>query len=110
MGKSERTQSERMDGPVPAPASWVGGARSYAATRHRPAAHHDGTCDAMYPGTALDRDGRCLLAEGHHGAHVYRGRGPARMPTRERAYQAEREEKKRRARVARVRERTTTIF
>lgn len=63
-------------------------------------AHQDGTCDALYPGTSLDRDGRCVLAEGHEGPHVYRGRGPARKPTRERAYQAERAEKRRLARLA----------
>ena len=91
---------------------WVEGARRYRA-RRAPLAHHDGTCDALYPGTSSDRDGRCLLAEGHTGAHVYRGRGPARRPTREQAYQAERDEKRRLARLAlrrERRERANTIF
>jgi hypothetical protein len=68
-------------------------------------AHHDGTCDVLYPGTSLDREGRCLLAEGHEGAHVYRGWGPARKPTRARAYQAARDEKRRLARRAQRRAR-----
>jgi hypothetical protein len=85
--------------------SWLEGARRYAAKARGPAPHHDGTCDDLYPGTSLDRDGRCLLSEGHAGTHVYRGRGPARKPTRRRAYQAERDEKKRLARLALRRER-----
>jgi hypothetical protein len=76
---------------------WVEGAQRYQA-RRGPIAHHDGTCDALYPGASNDRDGRCVLAEGHNGAHVYRGRGPTRKPTRTRAYQAERDERKRLAR------------
>ena len=93
--------------------SWLGGARRFAARSHGPEPHHDGTCDALYPGTSLDRDGRCLLAGGHPGPHVYRGRGPARKPTRRRAYQAERDEKKRLARLARRRwrrERSARIY
>jgi hypothetical protein len=84
--------------------SWVGSARRYQA-RRKPVAHGDGTCDALYPGAADDRDGRCVLAEGHRGAHVYRARGPARRPTRTQAYQAERDELKRVARLALRRER-----
>ena len=92
--------------------SWLEGARRYKARSGR-VAHHDGTCDAVYPGAHRDRDGRCLLAEGHRGAHVYRGRGPVRKPTREQAYRAERDEKKRLARRAlrrERRERATEIF
>jgi hypothetical protein len=85
--------------------SWLEGARRYAAGARGPAAHHDGTCDVLYPGTSLDRDGRCVLSEGHAGTHLYRGRGPARKPTRRRVYQTERDEKKRVARVASRRER-----
>ena len=84
--------------------SWAEGARRYQA-RRGPVAHHDGTCDALYPGASDDRDGRCVLAEGHRGAHVYRAHGPARNPTRTQAYQAERDERRRRARFARRRER-----
>jgi hypothetical protein len=84
--------------------TWLDGAYQYEAKVGR-IAHHDGTCDSMYPGTWRDRDGRCVLPEGHEGPHVYRheGREP---PTREQAYQAEREQKKRdrlrRERVARA--------
>jgi hypothetical protein len=80
---------------------WVEGAQRYQA-RRGPIAHHDGTCDAVYPGTSNDRDGRCVLAEGHNGAHVYRGRGPTRKPTRKQAYQAERDERAERKRLARL--------
>jgi len=73
---------------------WVECARSYRATSGG-VAHHDGTCDAMYPGSADERDGRCLLAEGHPGTHVYRGHGPGRHPTRLQTYQAARSEKRR---------------
>jgi hypothetical protein len=55
----------------------------------------------MYPGTWLDRDGRCVLPQGHEGPHLYR-RESEDVPTREEAYQAERE-RKRRARVRRER-------
>ena len=82
---------------------WVEGARRYQA-RGGFIAHHDGTCDAVYPGTSNDRDGRCVMAEGHNGPHVYRARGPARKPTRKQAYQAERDERRRRARLALRRE------
>jgi hypothetical protein len=85
--------------------SWLEGARRYATEQRGPAPHHDGTCDVLYPGTSLDRDGRCVLSEGHAGTHVYRGRGPARKPTRRRAYQAEKDEQKRLARAALRRER-----
>lgn len=78
---------------------WVEGARRYR-LRRGPIAHHDGTCDAVYPGTSDDRDGRCVLADGHDGAHVYRGRGPTRKPTRKQAYQAERDERAERKRRA----------
>lgn len=83
---------------------WVESARRYQARRGA-VAHHDGTCDALYPGASDDRDGRCVLAEGHHGAHVYRAHGPVRNPTRTKAYQAERDERKRRARLVLRRER-----
>jgi hypothetical protein len=73
---------------------WVEHARAYRATSGG-VAHHDGTCDAMYPGASDDRDGRCLLAEGHPGMHVYRGHGPEQQVTRLQAYQAARNEKKR---------------
>lgn len=85
--------------------SWLDGARRYAARRHGLEPHSDGTCDALYPGASLDRDGRCLLGEGHGGSHLYRGHGPARRPTRRRAYQAERDERRRLARLALRRER-----
>jgi hypothetical protein len=49
----------------------------------------------MYPGSSDERDGRCLLAEGHAGMHVYRGHGPGKHPTRLQTYQAARIEKKR---------------
>lgn len=88
--------------------TWVEGARRYGAKSGR-IAHHDGTCDALYPGASHDRDGRCLLAEGHRGAHVYRGRGPARKPTRQQVYQAERDEKRRLARIALRRERRAPV-
>ena len=83
---------------------WVERARSYRARTGR-VAHHDGTCDAMYPGTSDDRDGRCLLAAGHPGMHVFRGHGLGKRPTRRQAYQAERIEKKRIALRAARRER-----
>ena len=92
--------------------TWVDGARRYRAMRG-PISHEDGTCDALFPGAFHDRDGRCLLAEGHEGAHVFRGRGPGRTLTREQLYQAERDEKRRRARLALKRlrrERTAEIF
>ena len=79
--------------------AWLGRARRYH-SEPRSVAHHDGTCDALHPAAAADREGRCLLAEGHTGSHVYRGRGRLRRPTREQAYRAERDEKKRRARLA----------
>jgi hypothetical protein len=85
--------------------SWLGGARRLAARRPGPVLHLDGTCDAVYPGASDDRDGRCLLPGGHAGAHVYRGRGPARKPTSARAYAVQRDEKKRVARVALARQR-----
>ena len=84
--------------------TWLEGADHYRARCGR-IAHHDGTCDSMYPGTWLDRDGRCVLPEGHEGAHLYRREGEE-APTREQSYQAEREQKKldrlRRERDARV--------
>jgi hypothetical protein len=73
---------------------WVECARGYRA-RSSGVAHHDGTCDAMYPGSSDERDGRCLLAEGHPGMHLYRGHGPGKHPTRLQTYQAVRVEKKR---------------
>ena len=101
--KQTEFEEPSADGSV-AP-SWLEGAQRYSARKHGPAAHHDGTCDALYPGTSLDRDGRCLLTEGHGGTHVYRGHGPARKPTRARAYQAERADRKRLAQLALRRER-----
>jgi hypothetical protein len=94
-----RAASGEEDGAVTASPTWLEGARHYEAKRPR-TAHHDGTCDALYPGTWNDRDGRCVLAEGHTGAHVYRDRGPARKPSREQAYRAARDEKRRVARLA----------
>ena len=73
--------------------TWLEGAHRYRATCGR-IAHHDGTCDSMYPGTWLDRDGRCVLPEGHEGAHLYRRHVEVAL-TREQAYQAERERKRR---------------
>jgi len=73
--------------------SWLEGARRYRA-RCGHVAHHDGTCDWMYPGTWLDSDGRCVLPEGHEGAHLYR-REVEQALTREQAYRAEREQKRR---------------
>lgn len=73
---------------------WVECARSYRATSSG-VAHHDGTCDAMYPGSSDERDGRCLLPDGHSGMHVYRGHGPGKHPTSLQTYQAARIEKKR---------------
>ena len=105
MASAEPTGIETPSPRVLVTPSWLGGARRFAARRRGPAAHCDGTCDALYPGASFDRDGRCLLAEGHEGPHVYRGRGPGRTPTRQREYQAERDEKKRRAHLARRRER-----
>lgn len=92
--------------------TWLDGARRYKA-RRRGTAHHDGTCDALYPSASRERDGRCLLAEGHRGTHVYRGHGPVRKPTRLQAYQAEREERKRLVRLAlrrKRRERATRVL
>lgn len=84
--------------------SWLAGARRYR-TEHDRITHHDGTCDSMYPGTWLDRDGRCVLPAGHEGPHLYR-RELAEVETREQAYQAERQRKildrLRRERAARV--------
>ena len=79
--------------------TWLGRARRYH-SKPRAVAHHDGTCDAGHPAATSARVGRCLLAEGHTGSPVHRGRGGARKPTREQAYRAERDEKKRRARLA----------
>jgi hypothetical protein len=85
--------------------TWLEGAHRYRA-RHGTVAHHDGTCDAMYPGTWRDRDGRCVLREGHDGAHLYRRDGGVAL-TKEEAYQLRRELKKRdrlrRKRAARAR-------
>jgi hypothetical protein len=105
MREAEPTEIEGQRVRVPVTPSWLGGARRFAARKRGAEAHCDGTCDALYPGTSLDRQGRCLLAEGHEGSHVYRARGPVRKPTRVRAYQAERDEKKRLARLARRRRR-----
>ena len=84
--------------------TWLEGAHRYRAKRGH-IEHHDGTCDSMYPGTWLERDGRCVLHEGHDGPHLYR-REAAQAPTREQLYQAERERKRRdrlrRERVARA--------
>lgn len=84
--------------------SWLEGARRYR-TEHDRIAHRDGTCDFMYPGTWLDRDGRCVLPKGHHGPHLY-CREHEDAPTREQAYQAERQrritERLRRERAARA--------
>ncbi len=84
--------------------SWLEGAHRYTARRGH-IEHHDGTCDSMYPGTWLDRDGRCVLPEGHEGPHMFR-RDAEAAPTREQVYQAERERKLRdrlrRERVARA--------
>jgi hypothetical protein len=104
MTRAVRIEIPASGAPVVTP-SWLDGARRHSARRRRPGEHGDGTCDALYPGTSLDRDGRCLLAAGHAGAHVYRGHGPVRKPTRQRAYEAEREERKRLARLALRRER-----
>lgn len=71
--------------------SWLEGARRYR-TEHDRVEHRDGTCDSMYPGTWLDRDGRCLLPSGHVGPHLYR-RELEHALTREQAYQAERRRK-----------------
>lgn len=94
---------QRGPAAVPAP-SWLDGARRYKSVHDR-IAHHDRTCDAMYPGTWLDLDGRCVLPKGHAGPHLYR-RELEHEPTREQAYQAERERKIRerlgRERAARV--------
>lgn len=73
--------------------TWLEGAQRYRAHRDR-VEHHDGTCDFMYPGTWRERDGRCLLPKGHDGPHLYRREGEE-APTREEAYQAERERKRR---------------
>jgi hypothetical protein len=85
--------------------TWLEGAHRYRA-RCGHFAHHDGTCDAMYPGTWRDRDGRCVLHEGHGGPHLYRHEGKTDL-TREQAYQVERERKTRdrlrRERAARIR-------
>lgn len=87
--------------------TWLEGAHRYRArcAEWGRIAHHDGTCDSMFPGTWLDRDGRCVLPEGHEGAHVYRREGEE-TPTREQAYRTERERRKRdrlrRERAARV--------
>ncbi len=105
MTSAEPTEIEDPGMRILVTPSWLGGARRFASRRHGSAGHCDGTCNALYPGASLDRDGRCLLAEGHEGAHVYRGRGPARKPTRQRAYQAERDEKKRLVRLALARAR-----
>lgn len=83
---------------------WVERATSYRARAGR-LPHHDGTCDAMYPGTSDERDGRCLLTAGHPGTHVFRGHGPRKRPSKLQAYQAERVEKKRVALRAARRER-----
>ena len=84
--------------------TWLESAHRYRA-RGDHIAHHDGTCDSMYPGTWLDRDGRCVLPEGHEGAHLYR-REAEKALTREQAYQAERmrkmRERLRRERSARI--------
>ena len=80
-GTEERTS---VDAP-----SWLEGAHRYR-TVHDRIAHRDRTCDFMYPGTWLDRDGRCILPKGHEGQHLYR-RELDDVPTREQAYQAERE-------------------
>ena len=109
MRSAEPIEIEDPGGRVPMAPSWLGGARRFAARRRRCDAHRDGTCDALYPGASNDRDGRCLLAEGHEGAHVYRAHGPARKPTRERAYQAERDEKRRLALRRRRRQRAARI-
>ena len=69
--------------------SWLEGAHRYTARRGH-IEHHDGTCDSMYPGTWLDRDGRCVLPEGHEGPHMFR-RDAEAAPTREHVYHAERE-------------------
>ena len=71
--------------------TWLEGAHHYRARGGR-IAHHDRTCDSMYPGTWLDRDGRCVLPQGHEGPHLYRREGEE-ATTREQAYQAEREQK-----------------
>jgi hypothetical protein len=85
--------------------SWWEGAHRYRA-RCGDVTHHDGTCDAMYPGTWRERDGRCVLHEGHDGPHLYRREGEIVL-TKEQAYQLERERRKRdrlrRARAARAR-------
>ena len=101
----ESWDAAEASGPAPVDApSWLEGARRYRTEHHR-VAHHDGTCDSMYPGTWLDRDGRCVLPEGHPGPHLYRRELEA-VPTREEAYQAERQRKIRerltRERAARV--------
>lgn len=101
----ESWDAAEASGPAPVDApSWLEGARRYR-TEHDRVAHHDGTCDSMYPGTWLDRDGRCVLPEGHPGPHLYRRELEA-VPTREEAYQAERQRKIRerltRERAARV--------
>ena len=73
--------------------TWLEGAQRYKAKCGH-VAHHDGTCDAMYPGTWRERDGRCVLHEGHRGAHLYR-RERVHVPTREQAYKAAREQRRR---------------
>ena len=71
--------------------TWLEGAHRYRA-RGSLMEHHDGICDSMYPGTWLDRDGRCVLPEAHEGPHLYR-REYEEATTREQAYQAEREQR-----------------
>jgi hypothetical protein len=89
---------------TPAAPTWLEGAHRYRA-RRRTVAHHDGACDSMYPGTWLDRDGRCVLPEGHDGAHLYR-REAEQVLTREQEYQAVRaqtiRDRLKRERVARI--------
>jgi hypothetical protein len=96
-------EETRRDIATSAP-TWLEGAHRYRARRGH-IEHRDGTCDSMYPGTWLDRQGRCVLPKGHEGPHLYRREGED-APTREEAYQAERERKRlerlRRERAARV--------
>lgn len=98
-GDAEGRPSTTVEAP-----SWFEGAHRYR-IEHDRIAHHDRTCDFMYPGTWLDRDGRCVLPKGHEGRHLYR-RELEPEPTREQVYQAERQQKilerLRRERAARV--------